>query len=335
MTGIPFATPATDSARRARQSRRSRVRVGADAAAARGVSRTRRSTSGARSTRRPSPRWSRTSATSSPPIRSGRCRRICAGPDAALPAQRGRGAPAALRCRGAERGAVAHRRRRRRRREIPMRIGLARHRNAPFLTHVLPAQDPHKPVFASKARLLAARSGSTDRANHYRLDPARAVGRRSLARRRAAGAVRRRFIRSPATATAAFRSRVDELASDARARGMPALWIGTPEELDELREAHPDARGLYVDHARRRIARERPLPRSRSRRCFVGHDSGPLHVAAAFGVPVVGVFAPGQPERTFPQGAGPWRMITGRRRRASRRRRCFTRSTQLVVLPRR
>jgi ADP-heptose:LPS heptosyltransferase len=42
---------------------------------------------------------------------------------------------------------------------------------------------------------------------------------------------------------------------------------------------------------------------------FVGHDSGPLHVAGAFGVPVVGVFAPGEPKRTFPQGVGPWRMI--------------------------
>ena len=42
---------------------------------------------------------------------------------------------------------------------------------------------------------------------------------------------------------------------------------------------------------------------------FVGHDSGPLHIAGAFGVPVVGIFAPGQPDRTFPQGIGPWRMI--------------------------
>ena len=38
--------------------------------------------------------------------------------------------------------------------------------------------------------------------------------------------------------------------------------------------------------------------------------AGPLHVAGAFGVPVVGVFAPGEPERTFPQGIGPSRMIS-------------------------
>ena len=44
-------------------------------------------------------------------------------------------------------------------------------------------------------------------------------------------------------------------------------------------------------------------------KAFAGHDSGPLHVAGALGVPVLGVFAPGQPARTFPQGTGAWRMI--------------------------
>jgi ADP-heptose:LPS heptosyltransferase len=42
---------------------------------------------------------------------------------------------------------------------------------------------------------------------------------------------------------------------------------------------------------------------------FVGHDSGPLHVAGALGVPVVGIFAPGEPRRTFPQGVGKSRML--------------------------
>jgi ADP-heptose:LPS heptosyltransferase len=43
---------------------------------------------------------------------------------------------------------------------------------------------------------------------------------------------------------------------------------------------------------------------------FVGHDSGPLHLAGAFGVPVVGIFAPGEPRRTFPQGKGEWTMLS-------------------------
>lgn len=33
---------------------------------------------------------------------------------------------------------------------------------------------------------------------------------------------------------------------------------------------------------------------------FVGNDSGPLHLAALLGVPVVGLFGPAPPERTAP-----------------------------------
>ena len=34
-----------------------------------------------------------------------------------------------------------------------------------------------------------------------------------------------------------------------------------------------------------------------------------MGVAGAFGVPVVGIFAPGEPRRTFPQGIGKSRML--------------------------
>lgn len=36
---------------------------------------------------------------------------------------------------------------------------------------------------------------------------------------------------------------------------------------------------------------------------FVGNDSGPMHVAAALGVPTVAIFGPGAPSRTAPVGA--------------------------------
>jgi len=35
-------------------------------------------------------------------------------------------------------------------------------------------------------------------------------------------------------------------------------------------------------------------------RLFIGNDSGPMHIAAALGVPTVGIFGPGSPERTAP-----------------------------------
>jgi ADP-heptose:LPS heptosyltransferase len=42
------------------------------------------------------------------------------------------------------------------------------------------------------------------------------------------------------------------------------------------------------------------------KRChlFIGNDSGPVHVAAAAGVPVIGFFGPGEYERFKPWGGG-------------------------------
>ena len=36
---------------------------------------------------------------------------------------------------------------------------------------------------------------------------------------------------------------------------------------------------------------------------FIGNDSGPMHVAAALGVPVLALFGPGSPRRTAPVAA--------------------------------
>ncbi len=38
---------------------------------------------------------------------------------------------------------------------------------------------------------------------------------------------------------------------------------------------------------------------------FIGNDSGPMHLAAALGVPTVALFGPGSPRRTAPRGRGP------------------------------
>ena len=99
-----------------------------------------------------------------------------------------------------------------------------------------------------------------------------------------------------------------QLAFALHARGNPVLWIGTTQELDELRRSHTHPPGFYADQLPGASLRATAAALSLAE-LFVGHDSGPLHIAGAFGVPVVGVFAPGQPDRTFPQGPGPWRMI--------------------------
>jgi ADP-heptose:LPS heptosyltransferase len=91
------------------------------------------------------------------------------------------------------------------------------------------------------------------------------------------------------------------------ARRMPVLWIGTTPDLDALR-AMTLPRGFYIDQIGDASLTITAAALSLAP-LFAGHDSGPLHVAGAFGVPVVGVFAPGEPDRTFPQGVGRSRMI--------------------------
>lgn len=192
---------------------------------------------------------------------------------------------------------------------IPLRVGLARHRNAAFLTHVLPAADVDKPVLGEMARVLAP-LGIAPGPLAYRLDATQ------LAERRARIAEQLGHARP--VALHAFASKLGrcmaiegwiDLADRLRAHGRSVLWIGSPRELDGLRARVTDApRWSWSD--RLGVSGLDGLAATLAEcALFVGNDSGPLHVAGALGVPCVGVFAPGQPLRTFPQGTAPWRLV--------------------------
>jgi ADP-heptose:LPS heptosyltransferase len=191
---------------------------------------------------------------------------------------------------------------------IPRRIGLARRRNSLFLTDVLPAQDVNKPVLREQARLLGALDIESTHPR-YRLDADRL------------GDIRGEVARQLPTRFAALhpfaatRSRCVPLsewvgvAATLMDQGTPPLWVGTSSELDELRsQLASDAHHMFADRLTGGSLRATAAALSLAT-LFVGHDSGPLHIAGAFGVPVVGIFAPGQPLRTFPQGVGPSRML--------------------------
>jgi ADP-heptose:LPS heptosyltransferase len=190
---------------------------------------------------------------------------------------------------------------------VPVRIGLARRRNRAFLTHVLPAADEHKSVLVEQARLLTA-LGIQSNDPRYRLD----ASKLEEARAQLAPVLPPRFAALHPFAGARDRcvplSEWTRVACELTARGLPVLWFGLPSELSELRAsvAHPP--GFYVDTVSKGSFTIAAAAMSLAS-VFAGHDSGPLHVAGAFGLPVVGVFAPGQPSRTFPQGVGPSRML--------------------------
>jgi lipopolysaccharide heptosyltransferase I len=49
----------------------------------------------------------------------------------------------------------------------------------------------------------------------------------------------------------------------------------------------------------------------------VGVDSGPLHLAAALGVPLVAIFVGSEPGLTGPMGQGPIAIVGGKNKMAS------------------
>jgi len=190
---------------------------------------------------------------------------------------------------------------------IPVRIGLHRRKNGAFLTEALPDENARVPVLSELARLLSP-LGVTPRPLRYRLDPATLTARRA----RLATTIPR-----PYAALHPFASKQSrcvalpiwiELAHQLRARERSILWVGTHAELDSVRASPNDAAWRFVDRDS-----DGTLADTAAALCgaslFIGHDSGPLHIAGALGVPVVGIFAPGEPLRTLPQGIGPSRML--------------------------
>jgi ADP-heptose:LPS heptosyltransferase len=190
---------------------------------------------------------------------------------------------------------------------VRVRIGLARRRNARFLTHVLRGEDPRQPVVRELLRVLEP-LGITGAPARYALD----VARLDPLRARVSSVLAPRFVALHPFAGDARRclplGEWSQLAFALAGRGVAVLWVGAPAELAALRASVTHPRGFYSDMLGDGSVAATAAALSLAA-AVVGHDSGPLHIAAALGVPVVGVFAPGQPQRTFPQGTGPAEMI--------------------------
>jgi ADP-heptose:LPS heptosyltransferase len=192
---------------------------------------------------------------------------------------------------------------------IPVRIGLERSRNRRWLTHPLPPEDRNKPVLMELSRLLEPlhiRAAPL----RYRLDVTELEAERNATKLLLGGDS---YVALHPFASNENRcvelSTWEELARELSDQGLSPLWIGTHRELERLRKATaPRSNWRYADVLFGGSLTTTALAISIAK-LFIGHDSGPLHVASALGVPSVGVFAPGEPARTFPQGVGPWRVI--------------------------
>ena len=97
--------------------------------------------------------------------------------------------------------------------------------------------------------------------------------------------------------------RFGELAALARERlGLASVVLGSSDDAGLAEAAVASSSGAAVSLAGRTSPRGLAAVLEEAR-AFVGSDSGPMHIAAAVGTPVIGLFGPNTPERFGPRGA--------------------------------
>jgi ADP-heptose:LPS heptosyltransferase len=177
---------------------------------------------------------------------------------------------------------------------------------------VLPPEDRTQLAVRDLGRLLGP-LGIHDLPRNYRLDPAPLAERqRRLAPRVGA---------EPVAAVNPFAGSRDKclsvtdwirVAGSLPAIGLTPLWLGSATELATVRSAATStapAGWLFADELGDDSIDDMAALITLSA-IYLGHDSGPLHVASALGVPVVGVYRGiADPSRTGPHGIGPSRIV--------------------------
>lgn len=96
------------------------------------------------------------------------------------------------------------------------------------------------------------------------------------------------------------------------AASRPLVLGGGPEDRDRAAELQHRLGRSAVPSFVGRLSLGESLCLFRRSRLMVSCDSGPMHAAAAFGVPTIALFGPTHPERTGPWGPG-HRVIQARR----------------------
>jgi len=201
---------------------------------------------------------------------------------------------------------------------IPVRIGYATDGRTALLTHPIslpPEGTHHAELFAGLVRALGCDLADLSPIFHLD-DAARARGAELL---RTAGWDRGRTLialhpgasKGPrAWHPERFAALAGRLAQSARAQ---IVLLGGPADREA---AHLIASGAAATTLLMPV--DTPSIKEMAailERCrlFIGNDSGPMHVAAALGVPTVGIFGPGSPRLTAPIAPAPRLSIVDKR----------------------
>jgi lipopolysaccharide heptosyltransferase II len=188
------------------------------------------------------------------------------------------------------------------------RVGYATDGRRWLLTHPLPPPPPdthHAEAFLAIARAVGC--PVRDPRPVFHVDPRARVAAESILAGAGLGAGAPLVALHPGASKpprAWHAGRFAELGSRlARRTGARILVLGGPGEVSLLRgiaAAMPEGTALIADP---RLPLQVAAGLLLGCRLFVGNDSGPMHLAAALGVPTLGLFGPGDPARTLPRDA--------------------------------
>lgn len=90
-----------------------------------------------------------------------------------------------------------------------------------------------------------------------------------------------------------------EIAVMAAEQGLSAVWIGGKEEATELQSAGLPSNSIIVAGKTSVLGSMEVIRRSE---CLLTNDSGPMHMGAAIGTPMIALFGPTNPEICTPYG---------------------------------
>jgi ADP-heptose:LPS heptosyltransferase len=193
---------------------------------------------------------------------------------------------------------------------IPVAVGFGKGKNRYFLTHPVSEMVRDQPVMAQMGRLLEpfqdlARSSIK---SVYRLELDEppvlkqafvATGKPLVILHPFAGSPKRC---APLTLWLEF-------AKALKGQGYQLLWFGAPQELQAIRRMSQEFEAHEFADIYERKGMSDFAGLMQTAFAYVGHDSGPLHVAHALGAPAFGLYLPSEYQRTFPQGTAPSFML--------------------------
>ena len=106
-------------------------------------------------------------------------------------------------------------------------------------------------------------------------------------------------------------------------RGLPVIFTGSGGESGMVKDIINGRKNLFSAAGRLTLLELSAL--LKEARAMVTVDSGPMHIAAAFGTPIVALFGPTSTAKTSPRSSGPVKLVTSRMDCAP----CFKRSCDI------